>query len=285
MDMKVLDYYKKTNEIQTADDKFKEENPEIFQYNDEKEYSENGSIGDLPSTYKQEPMSSLSLDKSKILDRSILKNSLTKDKKSITSEPNEELKDTYETDVDGNLNMYNLFNELHSFGDLPAVVYNDGSKEWYKNGILHRDGDKPAVISNGMKVWYKNGQIHRDGDKPAVIRNDGVKQVLIYYKNGQIHRDNFKPAIVDFNDKTIEFVVNGKYHNLRGPAIVDTTQADYDDYKFYIKGFEKDSGEFFEEGGTMDSTFRFKKFQQFFTFNRWWDGEDNPNIDIENYQV
>ena len=47
--------------------------------------------------------------------------------------------------------------------------------EYRKNGILHRDGDKPAVIYNdGTMFWYKEGKIHRDGDKPAVIYPDGV---------------------------------------------------------------------------------------------------------------
>ena len=41
-----------------------------------------------------------------------------------------------------------------------------GITEHYKNGVLHRDGDLPAVISargdleywkNGVCSWYKNG--------------------------------------------------------------------------------------------------------------------------------
>ena len=53
--------------------------------------------------------------------------------------------------------------------------------EWYKNGELHRDGDKPAVeYSNGDKMWYQNGKLHRDGDKPAVEYAIGDKK---WYKN------------------------------------------------------------------------------------------------------
>ena len=57
-----------------------------------------------------------------------------------------------------------------------------GTKMYYKDGELHRDGDKPAIIcSNGTKTYWKNGERHRDGDKPAVIYGNGDKE---YWKNG-----------------------------------------------------------------------------------------------------
>ena len=56
-----------------------------------------------------------------------------------------------------------------------------GNTEYYKNGVLHRDGDLPAVISaRGDLEYYKNGRRHRDNG-PAVIRKDGV---CSWYKNG-----------------------------------------------------------------------------------------------------
>lgn len=59
--------------------------------------------------------------------------------------------------------------ELHSLDDLPAVVYKDGTKWWYKNGKVHRDGDLPAVMwHNGVQEWFQNGRRHRDNG-PAVI--------------------------------------------------------------------------------------------------------------------
>ncbi len=49
-----------------------------------------------------------------------------------------------------------------------------GTKYWYKNGELHRDNDKPAVIwADGSLTWYKNGKLHRDNDKPAIIYANG----------------------------------------------------------------------------------------------------------------
>ena len=48
-----------------------------------------------------------------------------------------------------------------------------GITEYYKNGVLHRDGDLPAVISAlGDLEYWKNGKRHRDNG-PAVIRKNG----------------------------------------------------------------------------------------------------------------
>ena len=34
----------------------------------------------------------------------------------------------------------------------------DGTKNWYKEGKLHRDNDQPAIIeANGTKYWCKDG--------------------------------------------------------------------------------------------------------------------------------
>jgi len=57
----------------------------------------------------------------------------------------------------------------HSFDDEPAIICNDGTKYWYKDGLLHRDNHKPAVICyDGNKYWYKDGLLHRDNHKPAI---------------------------------------------------------------------------------------------------------------------
>jgi hypothetical protein len=50
---------------------------------------------------------------------------------------------------------------LHSFNNLPAEIYSNGSQLWYKNGLLHRDNDMPAEIYfGGTQKWYKNGKRH-----------------------------------------------------------------------------------------------------------------------------
>ena len=49
--------------------------------------------------------------------------------------------------------------EFHRENDLPAMIYSNGSKCWYKNGQFHRDNNLPAIIfSDGGKTWYKNGK-------------------------------------------------------------------------------------------------------------------------------
>jgi len=48
---------------------------------------------------------------------------------------------------------------LHSFDDEPAHVWNDGTKLWYKDGLIHRDDNLPARIwSDGSYSFYKNGK-------------------------------------------------------------------------------------------------------------------------------
>jgi hypothetical protein len=88
-------------------------------------------------------------------------------------------------------------------------VYNN--QFWYKNGELHRDYDKPAVINfGGTQKWYKNGKLHRDNDMPAVIFYTGTQ---IWYKNGKEHRDNDMPAVIDSYGKYKKWYKNGKKYN------------------------------------------------------------------------
>ena len=47
----------------------------------------------------------------------------------------------------------------HSFNDEPAIIYDNGTKIWYKDGLSHRDNNLPAVIrSNGYNSYYKNNK-------------------------------------------------------------------------------------------------------------------------------
>jgi len=71
---------------------------------------------------------------------------------------------------------------LHSINDKPATIYDDGSKDYYKDGKRHRDGDRPAIInSDGSKYYFKNGKLHRKNG-PAIIWSNGVKK---YWINGK----------------------------------------------------------------------------------------------------
>ena len=39
------------------------------------------------------------------------------------------------------------------------MIQNDGTNWWYKNGHLHREGDKPAIVNvaANYRSWYKDG--------------------------------------------------------------------------------------------------------------------------------
>jgi len=114
---------------------------------------------------------------------------------------------------------------LHRDGDLPAAIYADGSKYYYKNGNCHRDGDLPAIEhADGTKCYYKNGNCHRDGDLPAIEHADGTK---CYYKNGKCHRDGDLPAIEYANGER-DYYKNGKPHrDGNKPAIIRKNRYEY----------------------------------------------------------
>jgi hypothetical protein len=102
--------------------------------------------------------------------------------------------------------------KFHREGDLPALmciwyrgIFTIKKKEWYKNGILHRE-HAPARIEKSVfhtnieieSTWYKNGKIHRDDDLPAVIierSTDSTPRELKWFKNGKLHREGDLPAI------------------------------------------------------------------------------------------
>ena len=71
---------------------------------------------------------------------------------------------------------------LHRDGDLPAIIERNGSKWYYKYGKLHRDNGLPAVeYSNGGKRWYVNDVLYRGGNLPPIILSDDTRYL---YKNG-----------------------------------------------------------------------------------------------------
>jgi hypothetical protein len=105
---------------------------------------------------------------------------------------------------------FTYLGELHSFNDLPAVIYSNGSTSctlWYQHGKLHRDNDQPAVIyGSRTKYWYQHDKLHRDNDQPAVIGPNGKQY---WYQHGEIHRDNDQPAII-YSDGSKSWYRHGK---------------------------------------------------------------------------
>lgn len=125
--------------------------------------------------------------------------------------------------------------ELHC-DDGPTVF--DEKKEYvkyYKNGKLHRI-DGPAVIQpkyvdgkNTIEEWYFHGLLHRDGDEPAVnntfITEAGFEGYEnCYYKYGILHRKT-GPARILYNPYQdedcgilCEWFRNDVFHRDNGPA-------------------------------------------------------------------
>jgi len=123
----------------------------------------------------------------------------------------------------------------------PAILFEDGSKEWWANGKLHRE-DGPAVIYNkyteflhfnlykhrkffcnmtnifpGYKQWWVDGRPHRE-NAPAIIDSFGSE---IYYLNGVRGKCIVKRNLsYFFNDEK-------RPHNDYGPSIVTVKNTDY----------------------------------------------------------
>lgn len=63
---------------------------------------------------------------------------------------------------------------VHRDNDLPAIVYDDGTHEWYRYGKLHRDGGRPAIIAYDELGWFRHGVPYRDGNKPSSVTPEYV---------------------------------------------------------------------------------------------------------------
>ena len=63
----------------------------------------------------------------------------------------------------GSIIWKNENDKVHREGDMPAMIWSDGSQFWYKSGQYHRDGDKPAAIyPDGTRYWYLYGKCYKD---------------------------------------------------------------------------------------------------------------------------
>ena len=87
-------------------------------------------------------------------------------------------------------------------------VYDDGTKYWYLNGLLHREDGPACEYADRSKSWYLNGKLHRI-DGPAFESADGDKY---WYLNGvEYTEEEFKKEldkrsnICNCDGKVIEF--------------------------------------------------------------------------------
>lgn len=106
--------------------------------------------------------------------------------------------------------------------DGPAIEHPNGDKEYFINGLLHREDDLPArEMANGTKEWFVHGKRHRNGDQPAIVRPDGTEE---YWFEGKRHRGGNKPAL-RFPNGCEEYYVHGLIHRDDGPARIRPGEA------------------------------------------------------------
>jgi len=70
-----------------------------------------------------------------------------------------EITHEYIVDEDDSKCLYDENGKLHSYNDLPALIYTNGRKYWYKHGLRHRNNGKPAIVSpDGRKQYWVDGK-------------------------------------------------------------------------------------------------------------------------------
>ena len=69
-----------------------------------------------------------------------------------------------------------------------------GDVLYFLNNQLHRENGPAFIRKNEIYIWAKNGLLHRDGDMPAIESEDD--KYRIYCKEGYFHREN-GPAFID----------------------------------------------------------------------------------------
>lgn len=62
-----------------------------------------------------------------------------------------------------------------------CTIHSNGTKAWWLNGELHREGGPAIIHSNGTKGWYLRGEYHRE-DGPARMFPNGEKE---WWLNGK----------------------------------------------------------------------------------------------------
>lgn len=114
--------------------------------------------------------------------------------------------------------MVNPSGRLHCV-DEPAVIFEDGGFEWWRDGKLHRDDDQPAAYfqeGNSFTTSRCSGFVG-SRDSPFRLSPD----TEVWCKDGLLHREG-KPAVKGkFADGSFhhEYWCDGRRHNSDGPAI------------------------------------------------------------------
>ncbi len=57
--------------------------------------------------------------------------------------------------------MMKINKTIKQGNNVEIVEYSDGSKEWYKDGKLHREDGPACEYTNGIKEYWINGEIQK----------------------------------------------------------------------------------------------------------------------------
>lgn len=98
--------------------------------------------------------------------------------------------------------------------DAPAIIWSDGTTEWWRKGRRHRDGGPAIEAADGAVSWFKDGKLHRD-DGPAYADRQGNEE---WWRDGKLHRLD-DPAL-SHRDGLRLWCVDGHLHREDGPAAI-----------------------------------------------------------------
>jgi len=90
-----------------------------------------------------------------------------------------------------------------------------------------------------INSWWKlttddEGRPHSYNDMPASQRYEGNIKVRKWFRNGYPHRDGGLPSEIS-DDGTIRYFVNGKLHNIDGPAVIKKDGTE----QYFIEGIPR----------------------------------------------
>lgn len=117
------------------------------------------------------------------------------------------------------------------------------TNDWMKNNKIAWCCDKKTiknysgflfVFSESSLYHFKDGKIHQDDDKPAVVTETNEK---FWYQNNALHRVN-NPAIIELGFE--HWYLNGKRHRIGGPSFYGQGYKP----KWYVDNLEYDEEEY-----------------------------------------
>lgn len=133
---------------------------------------------------------------------------------------------------------------LHRDNDQPAVVWDDGSREWWVHGKrLRWNPTHPTEIRcnpvtknyeiAGSRIWHNpEGLIHRISD-PAVIHVDGTKE---WWVSGQRFREDGLPTVETAYGDMLWHNIQGQLHRKVLPAVIGPSGP-----QWWINGIQQES--------------------------------------------